>query len=132
MAVERLVKAFRAMVVDDSAIDRAYLRAMLHYLTEGKVEVDEAESAKVAAALFQPGRYDLVVSDYHLMGTENGVDVLSHVKTIDPHCRRVLITGDSRKEVAKQAQQGAVAESVLLKTSGPAVIREALSPLLPN
>ena len=131
-AVDRLVRAFRAMVVDDNAIDRAYVRAMLHYLTEGKVEIDEAESAKVAAALFEPGRYELVVSDYHLMGAENGVDVLNRIKSIDPNCRRVLITGDSRKDVAKQARHGEVAESVILKTSGPALIREALSPLLPT
>ena len=120
------------MVVDDSSMDRAYLRAMLHYLTEGKVEVDEADSAQVAEELFRPGRYDLVLSDYHLTGKETGMDVLSHVKTADPHCRRILITGDSRKEIAKKATQTKVAEQVILKTSGPAVIREALSPLLPN
>jgi CheY-like chemotaxis protein len=127
-----VVKALRAMIVDDNAIDRAYLRAMLHYLTEGKVEIDEADSGAVAAELFRPGRYDLVVSDYHLTGVETGFDVLSRVKRDDPTCRRILVTGDSRKALAKHVTQDSVAESVVLKSSGPAVLREALTPLLPN
>lgn len=122
--------ALRAMIVDDNATDRAYLRQMLKYLTAGKVEVDEADSAALASELFKPGRYDIVVADYHLTGQETGVDVLSHVKASDPACHRVLITGDTGARFLRDGTAENIVESVVLKPSGPAVLREALTPLL--
>lgn len=124
--------ALRAMIVDDNATDRAYLRHMLKYLTAGKVTVDEADSARGASELFQPGCYDLVVADYHLTGEETGVDVLSHVKQADPTCHRVLITGDPRARLLLDGTAENVAESVVLKSSGPAVLRDLLTPMLTN
>lgn len=123
------MRSIRALIVEDNATDRTYLRSMLQTLAPKlprPLSVDEAESAEAAHALVGLGRYDVVIADYHLMGKSTGVDVLTRVQQLDESCLRFLVTGDARTTVAREALRGGAAHRVLVKTGGAKPILEEL------
>jgi DNA-binding NarL/FixJ family response regulator len=80
----------RILVVDDSAVIRARLVAMLREIPE--VEVDEATGADEALAAAAALQMDLVVLDVHMPG-RSGLDVLPQLKALAGPPLVVVLTG---------------------------------------
>lgn len=123
------MRSIRALIVEDNATDRTYLRSMLQTLAPKlprPLSIDEAESAEAAYLLVGLGRYDIVIADYHLMGKSTGIDVLTHVQQIDESCLRFLVTGDARTTIAREALRDGAAHRVLVKSGGAKPIMEEL------
>ena len=87
-------------------------------------EVRVVSSAEEALASFEDGAsYDLVISDYSLPG-KNGLDLLDTVRTRQPGARRLMLTGETSREVHQRAMNECVVHRFLLKPCDPSSVLE--------
>jgi DNA-binding NtrC family response regulator len=63
-------------------------------LREENYEVEEASNGQKAIALINAKPFDAVITDYHMPGTINGIDVLRHYDRRAPGKTKVLITAE--------------------------------------
>lgn len=90
--------------------------------------IDDAESGREAQRLIRENPYDLVIADNHLVGAITGIDVLRLARELQPNCRRVFITGDTRPQVLADAKRIADPAALLPKSGqlaaqvGPLVV----------
>lgn len=89
----------RILVVDDEASMRQLLEIAL-----GKVghQITTAGSGRKAIKLLDEGAFDLVISDIK-MSDMTGVDVLRHVKEVNPETPVIMITAYASAETAVEA-----------------------------
>lgn len=86
----------KILVVDDEAGIRFGIRDFLE--TKG-YEVDEAEDCRQAQEIFRAARPDVAVIDY-LLPDGNALDLLPHLKRIDPSVPLVILTGHGTIDLA--------------------------------
>ena len=79
----------RILIVDD---DEDFLFLLGEYLKSFGLEHDLAVSAEQARNRLKSFRYDVVVSDFNMPG-ESGLDLLSHVSSMYPETRFIMLTG---------------------------------------
>ncbi|MBN1458426.1 MAG: response regulator [Armatimonadetes bacterium] len=91
----------RILVVDDELPLRELCRLSL---TAAGHEVTVAESAEQALEVFEPGAFDLLLTDLMMPGM-SGLDLLKHVLEADPSLACVMITGSATIETAVEAIQ---------------------------
>ena len=82
-------KKLPILVVDDEQSMRELLSIMLK--KHGHAVVT-APSGKDAIELFAPHVFQLVVTDMKMPGGKTGLDVVQHVKEVDPACQVVVMT----------------------------------------
>ncbi|HMI93858.1 MAG TPA: response regulator [Polyangiales bacterium] len=111
----------RLLLVEDSALAR---RVVVRALA-GAFQVTAVEHAKAALARFQPGAFDLVLSDHHMVAM-TGLELLEQLRVIDPFTRRVLMSGSEIPGIEGHLATGVV-ELWLLK---PVDLRAALLALI--
>ncbi len=88
------------LVVDDELSMREFLSVMLK---KAGHEVRVADSGEEAVALLDAGeRFQVVMTDLKLPGI-NGLEVLDHVKTVDPACQVLVMTAYASAETALSA-----------------------------
>lgn len=92
----------KILVVDDEEKMRKLLTMIL---TEEKYHVTTANSAALALEKFKQEAYDVVLSDIKMPG-EDGLQLLSKIKSIDPYVPVILITGHADKQIAIEALRG--------------------------
>jgi DNA-binding NtrC family response regulator len=98
-AAERAGRAQLAgtiLLVDDEPL---FLRALERILHGDRHTLLCADSAAAAERALAGAEVDLVLADLHL-GTASGVDVLEHVKRVQPDAEVVLMTGHGTVESA--------------------------------
>lgn len=99
--------AWQILVVDDEPHTVAVLEALLR--SQAQYEVDGANSAAEARALFARKRYDVVLTDKNL-GDDSGVELIREVQAAHPGTKVLLMTGFATVESAADAMRyGAVA-----------------------
>jgi two-component system, OmpR family, response regulator MprA len=116
--------AYRLLVIDDDPIVRETLLHMLQF--EG-YEVQTAEGAEEAFALLQPGKFDLVITDY-CMPRMDGAQLAAAIKDRDPKQRVLMITAHA--ESVKGLPKGV--DILLCKPFSINSLRGAMAPLLPR
>ena len=112
------------LIVDD---DRDVRQALGDLLTRWKVSFDLAATAEEALAWLDEGRrYGLVLADYRLPGSRNGLDLIAAVKTNHPEPQPscALITGDFDPQLIGAAQAHGV--PLFHKPLRPAKLREMI------
>jgi CheY-like chemotaxis protein len=90
---ERTAQRHVLLVEDDPAVRKAtcMLLQTQGYVVATAASIDEA---MVKAASGAP--FDLLVTDYHLQGTETGIQAIAALrKAFDPRLKAVLLTGSS-------------------------------------
>ncbi len=118
----------RFLVVDDFAIMRRIIRALLH--ESGHASVDEAEDGVVALAMMKAQKYDFVVSDIN-MPNMNGFDLLKAIKADEGlrHIPVLMVTAEARKEdIVMAAQSGAA--GYIVKPFTKATLEEKVQKIL--
>ena len=100
----------RILVVDDTPSVADLIREML--LSFGH-KADICGSAKEAQVLFEVGKYDLVITDYTMPGT-NGIDFAHALRRRSPEQLIMLITG-STFSVPDSTMQALPVNSILQK-----------------
>jgi CheY-like chemotaxis protein len=110
------------LVVDDTPSVSDLIREMLQSFGH---KVDIRADAKTALAVFEPGKYDLVITDY-TMPVTNGVDFAHHVRERSAGQRIILITG-SAFTLSDIAAQSLPVNSILQKPFSVMEFQSALT-----
>jgi two-component system sensor histidine kinase UhpB len=96
----------RVLYVDDYPLDRALVRDALVKEAHG-FELFEATSREEFESLLGQGKYDIVLSDFNILGFE-GLQVIEAVHRACPELPVIIVTGTGSEEIAVQAlKQGA-------------------------
>ncbi len=101
----------RILYVDDYPLDRELVRDALEK-ENGGFEVVEAASRADFEAILARGDFDLVLSDFNILGFE-GLQVLEAVRAKDPNLPVIIVTGTGSEEVAAEAIKRGAADYVI-------------------
>jgi CheY-like chemotaxis protein len=119
-------KGLRVLVIDDDPAIRSLLADVLTVVLDAEV-VDTAQDGAAGLALFVPGRYDLVVTDFLMPGLR-GTEVAEIVRQRDPDARVVMLTGSVADEEFRRERAAGV--TVLAKPIGIEEFRVAVNEVL--
>jgi two-component system cell cycle sensor histidine kinase/response regulator CckA len=101
----------RILYVDDYPFDRELVRHILEK-EHGGFQVTEAASRSEFEARMVEGNYDLVLTDFNILGFE-GLQVISAVQARNPRIPVVIVTGTGSEEVAVEAMKRGAADYVI-------------------
>ena len=93
--------AVRILFIDD---DRAGTEVSLCNLRKAGYEVTPASDGREALALFETGKFDLVITDVKMPGI-SGIEVLRRIRKMDPGVPMFVITAFGKMETAVKAMQ---------------------------
>jgi two-component system, chemotaxis family, chemotaxis protein CheY len=113
----------KVLVADDSGTMRAIIVRSLNSL--GVSDVVQAEDGTKAVELFQPGVFDLVLTDWNMPG-KTGLEVIQEIRKLDANVPVIMITTESDKARVVQAIQAGVTDFVV-KPFDSKVLREKLT-----
>jgi len=93
----------RILFVDDEPSIRLTLSAILQ---DNGFQVHSASSVAEALSAINSQHFDVLLSDLNIGGEQDGFDVVSAMKRIQPHCINIILTGypdfDSAVEAIRQ------------------------------
>jgi two-component system chemotaxis response regulator CheY len=90
----------------------------------GVKDVTEAADGAEAIALFEPGKFDLILTDWNMPGM-TGLDVLKSIRTKDANVPVIMVTTEAEKARILEAIQAGVTD-YLVKPFQPDALREKL------
>jgi two-component system chemotaxis response regulator CheY len=90
----------------------------------GITSVTEAADGSQAVALFQPGKFDLVLTDWNMPG-KTGLEVTREIRAQDAAVPIIMITTEAEKSRVMQAIQAGVTD-YLVKPFTPETLRAKL------
>lgn len=97
----------RILHVDDNLFDRQLVQDALEHDNDAFVVTPAASRAEYEAQLAS-GRYDLVLTDFNILGFE-GLQVIDDVREKHPNVPVIVVTGTGSEEVAVEAmKRGAI------------------------
>ena len=112
----------RVLVADDSSTMRKIILRSLQAV--GVTEVAEAADGAEAVALFAPGKFDLVLTDWNMPGM-TGLEVLKKIREQDKAIPVIMVTTEAEKSRVLEAIQAGVTD-YLVKPFTPDTLREKL------
>lgn len=98
------MKRLKILIVEDEKNLARTLAQALRLGSEGRYDVECAESAEEAHPLFELNQYDVIISDLRLPG-EDGLSLITFAKENWPETHTILMTGYGSDEVEKQADE---------------------------
>ena len=101
----------RILYVDDNPLDRELVRDALEKEHNG-FQVTEASSRAEFETRLAEGDYDLVLSDFNILGFE-GLQVLDAVGWMKPNLPVIIVTGTGSEEIAVEALKRGAADYVI-------------------
>lgn len=104
-------KPIRILYVDDYPLDRELVRDALEK-EHGGFELVEATSRKDFESKLAKGDFDLILSDFNILGFE-GLEVLETVRAAGLHLPVIIVTGTGSEEVAAEAIKRGAADYVI-------------------
>ncbi len=90
----------------------------------GVTEVAEASDGTEAVAIFAPGKFDMVLTDWNMPGM-TGLEVLKAIRAQDKQIPIIMVTTDSEKSRVLEAIQAGVTD-YLVKPFTADTLREKL------
>ena len=105
------MNAIRILYVDDYPLDRELVRDALEK-EHGGFQVIEAASRADFEVRLAEGSYDVVLSDFNILGFE-GLQVIAAVHANHPHIPVVIVTGTGSEEIAVEALKRGAADYVI-------------------
>ena len=112
----------RVLVADDSSTMRKIILRSLQAV--GVTEVAEASDGAEAVALFAPGKFDMVLTDWNMPGM-TGLEVLKSIRAQDKEIPVIMVTTEAEKSRVLEAIQAGVTD-YLVKPFTPDTLREKL------
>ena len=110
------------LVADDCGTMRKIILRSLRAV--GISSAVEAADGSEAVALFKPGEFDLVLTDWNMPG-KTGLEVIREIRAQDPTVPIIMITTESETSQVTQAIQAGVSD-YLLKPVTADVLRAKL------
>ena len=119
--------AAHVLVVDDEAAIRRGMQTLLEAMGCRAMLADGTEHAVAAARAVRP---DLVLADFRLRGSDNGIAAVRAIRELYPDVPAILVSGDIAADRLREAEQAGIA---LLHKPVPVetlkrVIAEAIEP----
>jgi len=114
------------LVVDDEPLVRLTIQMLLK--TDGHI-VHEADSALAALAMFQPGKFDLIFTDY-FMPVMKGDEFAAAIKKRSPGQPVVMVTAFPEKLTTSECPVGGV-DSLICKPFELDTLRAAITHFTP-
>ncbi len=108
-------KQIHILYIDDNPLDRALVRDSLEKEHGGFI-LTEARSQHEFEKLFHKDGYDLVLTDFNILGFD-GLQVLEMVKKVSPDTPVVFVTGTGTEEVAVEAMKRGASDYVIKTAS---------------
>jgi len=93
----------KILIVDD---DTASLKNVAYFLRREGYEVNEASNGSEAAEIVDEDGFDLVLSDLIMPGL-NGLDLLDHIRSVDPEVRVVVMSAFAAVDPNQLIERGA-------------------------
>ena len=90
----------------------------------GVTETTEAADGDEAVALFKPGDFDMVLTDWNMPG-KTGLEVVSEIRSQDSEIPIIMVTTEAEKRRVVQAIQAGVSD-YLVKPFTADTLREKL------
>lgn len=112
----------RVLVADDSSTMRKIILRSLQAV--GIPQATEASDGAEAVALFKPGEFDLVLTDWNMPG-KTGLEVIEEIRAQDKNVPIIMITTEAEKGRVLQAIQAGVSD-YLVKPFTADTLREKL------
>ena len=106
-----MTQPIHILYVDDYPLDRELVRDALER-EHGGFTVIEAKSRKDFEGYLQMGGFDIVLSDFNILGFE-GLQVLEAVKEKYPEIPVIIVTGTGSEEVAAEAIKRGAADYII-------------------
>jgi DNA-binding response OmpR family regulator len=100
----------RVLVVEDEAIIRM---VMVDALTDAGFEVDEAANSDDAERLLDEDGYKLLVTDVHMPGKLDGIELAEHFQTTKPATPILFVT--ARPDVLARLRKAGIDTKALTK-----------------
>lgn len=101
----------KVLYVDDNPLDRELVRDALEKEQEG-FQVTEASSRREFEARLQESGFDLVLSDFNILGFE-GLQVIEAVQANSPDLPVIIVTGTGSEEIAVEALRAGASDYVI-------------------
>ncbi len=121
----------RIVIADDSATARMFIRRCLEIIGLGEATLVEAENGREALSLLKEEDTDLLLTDLN-MPVMDGATLLKWVKSSPKlHDLPVLVVTSAGNPAKEQELTALGAFGVLNKPVSPAVLLDALKPLMP-
>ncbi len=112
----------RVLVADDSSTMRKIILRSLNAV--GVESAVEAADGEEAMGLFEPGKFDLVLTDWN-MPRKNGLEVIQEVRQQDGDVTIIMVTTEAEKSRVLEAIQAGVSD-YLVKPFTADMLREKL------
>lgn len=110
----------KILIVDDFEEDQEQLISLIKN-AGGEFAFETVKTGDEAVSAFETRGHDCVIVDYRL-AQENGLEILERLKSIDPFCAAIMISGQGSEQVATNAMKsGAVDYLVKGNISGLSV-----------
>lgn len=122
-------RIYSILIVDDEKDVLESLRATLRLAKQFKSVISVAENGEAGMAELVKKNFDLVISDYKMPGM-SGIDFLAKIKKSYPDTVRILITGYSDMNIAKEAINLAEVQYYLEKPWDNESLRSIISEVL--
>ena len=113
----------RVLVADDSSTMRKIILRSLQAV--GVEQATEAADGNEAVAMFAPGQFDLVLTDWNMPG-KTGLEVVQDIRSRDPQVPIIMVTTEAEKGRVMQAIQAGVSD-YLVKPFTADTLREKLA-----
>lgn len=127
MMKERTCQQRHILVVDDEPYVRQSVQLLLE--DDGYI-VDEAESGAEALALFEPGKFDMIFTDY-CMPEMRGDQLAAAIKRRSPRQPVVMITAFPEKLTSSDCPLGGI-DSFICKPFEAETLRSAIARFAPG
>ena len=112
----------RVLVADDSSTMRKIILRSLNAV--GVTDTAEAADGSEAVAMFKPGDFDMVLTDWNMPG-KTGLEVVQEIRAQDANVPIIMITTEAEKGRVMQAIQAGVSD-YLVKPFTADTLREKL------
>ncbi len=112
----------RVLVADDSSTMRKIILRSLQAV--GVTEVTEAADGTEAVAMFKPGEFEMVLTDWNMPG-KTGLEVVEEIREMDKDIPIIMVTTEAEKGRVLQAIQAGVSD-YLVKPFTADTLREKL------
>ena len=112
----------RVLVADDSSTMRKIILRSLQAV--GVPTATEAADGAEAIAMFKPGEFDLVLTDWN-MPNKNGLEVIQEIRKLDDKVTIIMVTTEAEKSRVLEAITAGVTD-YLVKPFTAEMLREKL------
>lgn len=124
------MKNIKILHIDDSIYDRKLVKDALE-IENSHFEIDEADSRDKFIRLLNEGKYDLILSDFNILGFD-GLQVLEKVKEICPDIPVIIVTGTGSEEVAIEAMKKGASDYVIKSVNHIRGLAHSINNVLEN